>query len=1040
MTLYTIHNPHPATRVIYPEATSRELRVRPGETIRSVYISSQIMPSLRRSCDLDMLIERNAPVVDMPLEAQDALPIAVDKPAMVVDGMYGIGDNLHQRAVLRELMRDFDVYLISCHFTLYWDLVRQGLKVIFKPTRLRAQAKTIERERQLFHKITVPLNGVRKKIWYNKVDIDKHGSILMSMFGEFGLRPEKPDFSLPLMPEWRAAARGLIESWKPGKPLMVLRPIVRRREWDGDSRNPDPHAFDAIYRSIRERFFVVSVADLAPGLEWIVGDEQDADVKLHQGELDFGTMAALWAEASMVLTPAGFGPVLAQAVGTPSITVYGGRESSRTTQAAGAHLAPTCSIDTVKPCDCHSHRHRCEKRIDVPKALERVNEFVNQNLKAKGDVAQAASAAEQPAPQAPEPREHRDAKKILVFATVYVDSEARRKLTDHWLTLHQHLNGDACDFLIVDSQSPVKPFIHDAKHGIFEVYKSGKPAHRMLHEFPDNIGHLSRRGRDGWGRAFCFGLQAAIDCAYDYVVHIEGDSLFRRKVRPIVEHMEARHIRVASTPVEGMHRAMQGWVETGLIFFEVRHLKDSNFIGKYNWPARREYPTPEVVVRSLIGTYLHLMPWRAMRGDKAQITHDNVLAWNLDWITHCHRDIWCYDKFIEAAMGKEPQPTASAPVAEGRPQSATPISAPLTGLQLNFGCGTNKLPSPWRNMDAEVDITQRLPFADASATYIFAEHVVEHVPWQKAVGFFEECHRVLVPGGVLRIAVPSVEQIMNCGDVSYYRFTQKWQKLGATPRGAMHAILYAHGHEMPWTASLLDCLLFYAGFDDRKQRRPGESEHEALKHVEGHGKVIGDRFNAIETLIFEGRKGEAPVPAMVAARSKVAIVVGGAKRVMEELATARELVRAAGLTPTYFVVNALIPFIEGEIYAVTLHPNELPGWLDARAAKGYPTPIEIWAHRPWGRATHTTADWSGSSGLFAVKVAHIEKHFDKVVLCGVPMRMDDSHYVRDKPWGACRSFEGGWRTHFSEYSEFTRSFSGLTREMLGEPTMEWLQS
>ena len=168
MTLYTIHNPHPATRVIYPEATSRELRVRPGETIRSVYISSQVMPSLRRSCDLDMLIERNAPVVDMPLEAQDALPIAVDKPAMVVDGMYGIGDNLHQRAVLRELMRDFDVYLISCHFTLYWDLVRQGLKVIFKPTRLRAQAKTIERERQLFHKITVPLNGVRKKIWYNK--------------------------------------------------------------------------------------------------------------------------------------------------------------------------------------------------------------------------------------------------------------------------------------------------------------------------------------------------------------------------------------------------------------------------------------------------------------------------------------------------------------------------------------------------------------------------------------------------------------------------------------------------------------------------------------------------------------------------------------------------------------------------------------------------------------------------------------------------------------------------------------------------------
>jgi ADP-heptose:LPS heptosyltransferase len=303
-----------------------------------------------------------------------ALQLPQPKPDLRITGMWGLGDNLHQRACLRILAEQHSIWLETPYAWLYHDL---NLRLMPRPTNLWAQQRNLERERAKFTKEQPPLGCPHWKIWYLKPAIDRYGSILGAMCASFfmpGL--ERPDFSLPVKDEWRQAAFDLMAQWPiHGRPILIYRPIVLRREWNSANRNPDPAAYAELFAAIRRKFFVVSIASLRPNTEWIVGPEQDVDVKIHNG-MPVETMCGLFAEADIVFANAGFAPVMAQAVGTPSIVVYGGRESFRTSNAAGAHLAPTLGIDKDQPCDCHREGCGCAKTISIAPARERILEFV----------------------------------------------------------------------------------------------------------------------------------------------------------------------------------------------------------------------------------------------------------------------------------------------------------------------------------------------------------------------------------------------------------------------------------------------------------------------------------------------------------------------------------------------------------------------------------------------------------------------------------------------------------------------------------------
>jgi predicted SAM-dependent methyltransferase len=56
------------------------------------------------------------------------------------------------------------------------------------------------------------------------------------------------------------------------------------------------------------------------------------------------------------------------------------------------------------------------------------------------------------------------------------------------------------------------------------------------------------------------------------------------------------------------------------------------------------------------------------------------------------------------------------------------------------------------------DLNYGLPFYDNSVPFIFNSHFLEHLFYADAEKFLRECHRVLKPGGAIRICIPSLEE------------------------------------------------------------------------------------------------------------------------------------------------------------------------------------------------------------------------------------------------------------------------------------------
>jgi predicted SAM-dependent methyltransferase len=93
----------------------------------------------------------------------------------------------------------------------------------------------------------------------------------------------------------------------------------------------------------------------------------------------------------------------------------------------------------------------------------------------------------------------------------------------------------------------------------------------------------------------------------------------------------------------------------------------------------------------------------------------------------------------------------------------------ITGkpMLLNLGCG-HRCHKDWINIDIKStgpwvrghNLYLGIPFSDETFDAVYHSDLLEHFPNRFAPVFIKECNRVLKPGGIIRVAVPDLEQIV----------------------------------------------------------------------------------------------------------------------------------------------------------------------------------------------------------------------------------------------------------------------------------------
>ena len=156
--------------------------------------------------------------------------------------------------------------------------------------------------------------------------------------------------------------------------------------------------------------------------------------------------------------------------------------------------------------------------------------------------------------------------------------------------------------------------------------------------------------------------------------------------------------------------------------------------------------------------------------------------------------------------------------------------------KLHLGAG-GRNPHGWLNSDIEptkaqiyLDAAGPYPFADGSFQYIFAEHLIEHLTWEKGLAMLKECHRVLAPGGKIRIITPNLiksVELLSRDDteakelMAAHRRLFGWPDTPVMAAYILNKVVREWGHQFIYDPTTLGKTLALAGFREIKQYAVG---------------------------------------------------------------------------------------------------------------------------------------------------------------------------------------------------------------------------
>lgn len=186
-------------------------------------------------------------------------------------------------------------------------------------------------------------------------------------------------------------------------------------------------------------------------------------------------------------------------------------------------------------------------------------------------------------------------------------------------------------------------------------------------------------------------------------------------------------------------------------------------------------------------------------------------------------------------------------------------------MRLHVGAGDKRLEG-WVNIDLKrlpgvdvvADVTRGLEFSGVEA--VFAEHFLEHLAMDAALAFLLEVHRVMAPGGWLRLSTPNLDWVW----LTHYHLDAD---AADKPLMAikLNRAFHGWGHRFVWNRELLAEALAACGFDEIRWCRYGESELEVFAGLERH-ETYDDSPEMPHVVIVEARKGEARPERLAALR------------------------------------------------------------------------------------------------------------------------------------------------------------------------------
>ncbi len=165
---------------------------------------------------------------------------------------------------------------------------------------------------------------------------------------------------------------------------------------------------------------------------------------------------------------------------------------------------------------------------------------------------------------------------------------------------------------------------------------------------------------------------------------------------------------------------------------------------------------------------------------------------------------------------------------------------------------TDLYPASFRSVT--LDATRRFPFGGASFDYVFSEHQMEHIGYDDALKMLRECHRILRPGGKIRIAVPSADRLVELFGPSrtelQNRYIHEKTKLlypnafKPSPCFALNAGFMNWGHKFLYDNETLCCVLQNVGFTNVRFFSPGESDDANFTGIESRMSEI-DKYETV---------------------------------------------------------------------------------------------------------------------------------------------------------------------------------------------------